>query len=173
MAYSGAPGNFFDFSEGNREKQSVFCYTICMKKIFLFLACIIFMAACTYQKTDVILPDGFVIHARIADTPEKTEKGLMFVKQLPKDEGMLFVFDKEEMHYFWMKNTLIDLDIIFLSADGTITAPYEKVEHTYTYTPESQIPVVGGQAQYVLEAAAGTISRHSLKTGDKITFTLP
>jgi hypothetical protein len=144
-----------------------------MRKIFPLLISVLFLFSCAYQKTDVILPDGFVIHTRIADTPEKTEKGLMFVKNLPADEGMLFVFDKEEPHYFWMKNTLIDLDIIFISSDGTITQLYKKVPHTYTYTPESEIPVVGGQAQYVLEAAAGTITRHHLNSADKITFNLP
>ena len=144
-----------------------------MKKAWAFLLAVIILGACGYRQTTVTLPDGFAIRARVADTPEKAEKGLMFVKHLPADEGMLFVFDKEEPHYFWMKNTLIDLDIIFLSADGVITQLYEKVPHTYTYTPESEIPVVGGMAQYVLETAAGTAARHGLKSGDKIIFTLP
>lgn len=144
-----------------------------MKKIFLLLAALICFAGCDYRQTDVTLPDGFVIRVRLADTPQKTEKGLMFVKHLPEDEGMLFVFEQEGVHYFWMKNTLIDLDIIFLSADGKITQLYEKVPHTYTYTPDAEVPRVAGQAQYVLEAAAGTISRHGLKSGDKINFTLP
>ncbi len=148
-----------------------------MKKYVLFLVGIIglfFIAACdSYKHTNVTLPDGFVIHARIADTPEKTEKGLMFVKHLPADEGMLFVFDKTDTHYFWMKNTLIDLDIIYLSSDSKITQLYEHVPHTYTYTPTAEIPVVPGMGLYVLEAAAGTITRHQLKSGDKISFTLP
>ncbi|MBO7238440.1 MAG: DUF192 domain-containing protein [Elusimicrobiaceae bacterium] len=144
-----------------------------MKRLFVFLAGVLFFCACAYQQTNVTLPDGFVIRARIADTPQKTEKGLMFVKNLPADEGMLFVFDADELHHFWMKNTLIDLDIIFLSPGGVITQLYEKVPHTYTYTPDSEVPVVNGQAQYVLEAAAGTITRHQLKSGDKINFNLP
>ena len=118
------------------------------------------------------MPDRFVIHTRVADTPAKTEKGLMFVKHLPEDKGMLFVFDQPDNHYFWMKNTLIDLDIIFLAPDGTITQLYEKVPHTYTYTPDDEIPVVKGHGQYVLEAAAGTITRHGLKSGDKLLWTL-
>ena len=144
-----------------------------MKKIFLFLIAVIWLGACAYRQAEVVLPDGFIIRARLADTPQKAEKGLMFVKDLPADEGMLFIFGQESLHDFWMKNTLIDLDIIFLSSDGAITQLYEKVPHTYTYTPDAQIPRVRGQAQYVLEAAAGTITRHQLKSGDKITFTLP
>ena len=143
-----------------------------MKKFSVFLAGILLLFACAYQWTDVNLPDGFVIRARLADTPQKTEKGLMFVKGLPANEGMLFVFEQEEIRHFWMKNTLIDLDIIFLSSDGKITQLYEKVPHTYTYTPDAEVPIVNGQAQYVLEAAAGTISRHQLKSGDQITFNL-
>lgn len=125
-----------------------------------------------YEETNVMLPDGFTVRARIADTPQKTEKGLMFVKQLPQNEGMLFVFDKEQEHYFWMKNTLIDLDIIFLSDGGKITALYERVPHTYSYTPDHEIPVVSGHGRYVLEAAAGTVSRRGLKPGDHLIFTL-
>lgn len=147
-----------------------------MKKIFLvFTLCAASAVLCAcgdYAYTDVTLPDGFVIRAAVADTPQKTEKGLMFVKDLPQDKGMLFVFDQEEEHYFWMKNTLIDLDIIFLDPQGRITVQYERVPHTYTYTPDAEIPYVSGRAQYVLEAAAGTITRHGLSAGDKLEFAL-
>ena len=145
-----------------------------MKKALLVWLAIFFLVSCgAYKQTRVTLPDGFVINTRVADTPEKTEKGLMFVKHLPENEGMLFVFDKEDVHYFWMKNTLIDLDILFLAPDGTINQLYGSVPHTYTYTPESEVPVVPGYGQYVLEMAAGTSARHGLKEGDKISFILP
>lgn len=144
-----------------------------MKKAFLSLLGMLLLSACnSYTWTDVTLPDGFLIRARVADTPQKLEKGLMFVKQLPKDEGMLFVLDKEQEHYFWMKNTLIDLDIIFLSANGQITTVHERVPHTYTYTPDHEVPFVSGQGQYVLEAAAGTAQRHGLEAGQKLRFGL-
>lgn len=145
-----------------------------MKKICLLLFSVLLLCACDgYQKTTVTLPDGFAISCAIADTPEKTEKGLMFVKHLPQDEGMLFVFDQTQEQYFWMKNTLIDLDIIFLDEKQNITALYERVPHTYTYTPDYEIPVVKGNGQYVLEAAAGTITRHGLAQGQQLQFTLP
>ena len=144
-----------------------------MKKLSVLIAILFSLCACeNYTRTNVVLPNGFIVKSRVADTPEKTEKGLMFVKNLPADEGMLFVFNHADIHYFWMKNTLIDLDIIFLSPDGKITQLYEHVPHTYTYTPDSQIPVVKGHGQYVLEAAAGTISKHQLKSGDTLSWQL-
>ena len=127
---------------------------------------------CGYQTVSVRFPDGFVLHARVADTQEKTEKGLMFVKHLPEDEGMLFVFDQEAERYFWMKNTWLDLDIFFLAKDGTILQIYDHVPHTYSYTPQANIPVVSAVAQYVLETPAGTAMRRQLHVGDKLTFPL-
>ena len=147
---------------------------VVMKKIFLLCLAVLCLGACGgYEKTAVTLPDGFVISCAIADTPQKTEKGLMFVKHLPQDEGMLFVFDKQDEQYFWMKNTLIDLDIIFLDAQKNITGLFERVPHTYTYTPDNEIPFVHAPAQYVLEAAAGTITRHGLQQGQRLEFDLP
>lgn len=144
-----------------------------MKNIFILFSLAFLLCACNdYKSTDVRLPDGFTIHARIADTPQKTEKGLMFVEKLPKNEGMIFVFDKSDTHYFWMKNTWVDLDIIFLSEDKKITQMYEGVPRTYTYTPENEIPYVKGDGMYVLEAASGTITRQGLQSGDPLQFDL-
>lgn len=145
-----------------------------MRKFCLCCLAAFWTAACgAYAETDVTLPNGFTVRAAIADTPQKTEKGLMFVKNLPENKGMLFVFDAPDEHLFWMKNTLVDLDIIFINADGTVHTLYPRVPHTYTYTPDYEIPFVKGYGQYVLEAAAGTIERHHLKEGDKLAFTLP
>jgi uncharacterized membrane protein (UPF0127 family) len=56
----------------------------------------------------------------VAATPEQQERGLMFVKSLAPDRGMIFPYDPPQQIAFWMKNTLIPLDIIFIRADGTI-----------------------------------------------------
>ena len=141
--------------------------TACLITFFL-----LFTMGCGYSTVSLHLPDGFEIQARVADTAKKTAKGLMFVKHLPENQGMLFVFTQEETQHFWMKNTLIDLDIIFLNSDGKINQIFEQVPHTYTYTPDAHIPVVSAPAQYVLEVPAGTAARHQLKIGEKISFSL-
>ena len=141
-----------------------------MKRRIRLCAVMLVFCACGPKTTDITLPDGFTVKAELAITPEETEKGLMYRTELPEGSGMLFVFEDNAPRYFWMKNTLIDLDILFLNPQGQINALYERVPHTYTYTPDHQIPVVGGKAQYVLEAAAGTISHHGLKQGDTLQF---
>lgn len=142
-----------------------------MKKTLFFLLCALAFCACgEYAQTDVTFPDGFVIRARVADTPQKTEKGLMFVKRLPENEGMLFLFEQEQDLHFWMKNTLIDLDIIFLDEKGRITSIAERMPHTYTYTPDHEVPFAHGYGRYVLETAAGTAQTHGLKTGDVLSW---
>ena len=130
------------------------------------------MCACGgYKTTPVTLPDGFTLNARVADTPEKIEKGLMFVTKLPEGDGMLFLMDEEEEQAFWMKNTLIDLDIIFIGADHVVNQAHEYVPHSYTYTPDAEVAVVYGFGQYVLELPAGSISRHGIVPGSKVLFT--
>lgn len=143
-----------------------------MKRL-LFLSLALLLAACNdYQTATLTLPDGSLIKARIADTPEKTERGLMFVTDMPQDEGMLFVFDNEQDQLFWMKNTLIDLDIIFIAPDQIVTGLHERVPHTYTYTPDYEVPTAGGRGQYVLELNAGVAEKTGIKPGSRLQFTL-
>ncbi len=142
-----------------------------MRKCFLFLLTAFLCACGGYKTTPVTLPDGFTLNARVADTPEKIEKGLMFVTKLPEGDGMIFLMDKEEPQAFWMKNTLIDLDIIFIGADHTVNQAHEYVPHSYTYTPDAEVAVVYGEGQYVLELPAGSISRHGIVPGSQILFT--
>ncbi len=123
-----------------------------------------------YDTVTVTLPDGYAVQARVADTPEKQEKGLMFVKKLPENEGMLFVFEQEEDQAFWMKNTLIDLDMVFIGADKRVTSVAEQVPHSYTYTPDDEVAYALGYGQYVLELAAKTAARHGVREGEQIQF---
>lgn len=90
----------------------------------------------------------------VARTDEEQDRGLMFRTSLPADGGMIFPFQKPRIGSFWMKNTLIPLDMIFVRADGSIDRIAENT------IPESLEPVVsGGEVSAVLELAGGTAAR--------------
>ena len=96
----------------------------------------------------------------------------MFVKELPENEGMLFVFEQDEDQAFWMKNTLIDLDIVFIGSDKRVTSVAAQMPHSYTYTPDNQVAYALGYGQYVLELSAKTAARHGVEEGTAIQFEL-
>ena len=151
-------------------KHREFATLLYMKRVVLFFVTLLLCACDGYRTVSVTLPDGFAVAARVADTPQKQEKGLMFVKTLSETEGMLFVFDREQEQFFWMKNTLIDLDIVFIGPDKRVTSVAEQVPHSYTYTPDSDVARALGRGQYVLELAAKTAARHGVKPGAQLSF---
>lgn len=104
------------------------------------------------------------ITAWVADTDEVRTEGLMFVTedQMPEDYGMLFVFPDVDYLGFWMKNTIIPLDIAFMRSDGTIVT-------IHTMTPLDENTYRSSEpAQYALEMHAGWFDRHGIKVGDKL-----
>lgn len=141
-----------------------------MRKMFFLFISFLLYACSDYKTVTVTLPDGFAVKARVADTPEKTEKGLMFVKHLPENEGMLFVFDETSEQLFWMKNTLIDLDIVFIGPSKRVTSVSAQVPHSYTYTPDDQVATAYGYGQYVLELSAKTAAKHGVVAGAQLSF---
>lgn len=109
------------------------------------------------------------LNVEIADTIEKRSRGLMLRSQLPLGCGMLFVFPKEDYWSFWMKNTLIPLDIIWLDARGRIVDMIENAQPvSNAEAPPSLKPVY--QAMYVLEANAGFVRHYRLRHGDQARF---
>ena len=142
-----------------------------MRKCFLLLVALLSVGACnTYQTIPVTLPDGFVVQARVADTPAKQERGLMFVQNLPENEGMIFVFDQDQEQVFWMKNTLIDLDMVFVNSHKTVTSVAAEVPRSYTYTPDDEVAYAVGYGQYVVELAAQTAAKHNVVAGTQLIF---
>lgn len=104
------------------------------------------------------------ITAWVADTDEVRTEGLMFVTkdQMSDDQGMLFVFPDVDYLGFWMKNTLIPLDIAFMRSDGTIVT-------IHTMSPLDERTYRSSEpAQYALEVHAGWFDRHGVKVGDKV-----
>lgn len=119
------------------------------------------------------------IDVEIADTDAKRQKGLMYRENLPENQGMLFIFEYEAPHRFWMKNTLIPLDIIWIDKDKRIVdikanaapckeicEPFEggyKERNCESFTPSAK-------ALYALEVSAGFTKTHKITIGDHITF---
>ena len=98
---------------------------------------------------------------------DETERarGLMFRKELAANRGMVFVFPVEREHAFWMKNTYIPLDMLFVSKDLTIVGVLENV------TPLTETRrTVGKPSTYVVELAGGVAQRAGIRAGDKIRF---
>ncbi|MBI4057528.1 MAG: DUF192 domain-containing protein [Elusimicrobia bacterium] len=122
------------------------------------------------SKTALWFPNGHKISVELALTPEDQEKGLMFRESLPKEYGMLFPFPKEQVVQFWMKNTWVDLDILFIRSDKTISKTFHRVPRSYPDTPEEKVARVYGLARYVLELPAGTARRHKVMIGQKLKF---
>ncbi len=105
------------------------------------------------------------MHVEVADTPQARSLGLMYRKNLAPDQGMIFFFERDEDHRFWMKNTPLSLDMIFISAEGKIVGIQADTQ------PFSLQPLgVGAPSRAVLEVRAGFSRTHGLKAGDRVTY---
>lgn len=109
--------------------------------------------------SDDLLP----VTADVADTDESRATGLMYVYQMPEDEGMLFVFDDDQTRSFWMKNTFIQLDMLFINSAGSIVDINERAQPQSTTSYASRAP-----AKYVLEVNGGWCSRNGVAIGDSV-----
>ena len=106
-----------------------------------------------------------VFAVEIADTDASREKGLMFRKSLPEGQGMLFDFHEEQPVGFWMQNTYIPLDMIFIRGDGSILRIAENTEPLST-----RIIPSGGPVRAVLELIGGSARKFGIAPGDKVAF---
>ena len=103
----------------------------------------------------------------LATTEPEREKGLMFRKELPEGQGMLFDFHREQDVGFWMQNTYIPLDMIFIKADGRILRIAENAKPMSTDVVPSNGPV-----RFVLEVIAGTSRKMGIAPGDRVASPL-
>ena len=124
------------------------------------------------KKTTLTYPDGKMIKIDVVDTPASREIGLMCVTKMPRTYGMLFVFHDEMFLNFWMKNTLVPLDILWIGADKKITVIHEKLPASTVETPDDKVATAGGRGQFVLELASGEAARRKLKAGDTLSFSV-
>ncbi|MCG2724754.1 MAG: DUF192 domain-containing protein [Elusimicrobia bacterium] len=116
----------------------------------------------------VVLPNSQKISVEVASDEKSRQKGLMFRKSLKQNEGMLFVFDDNSQKHFWMKNTFVDLDIIFIGEDFIINRIFKDIKKTAPNMKDSEIEMVSAKGKYILELAAGSAKKHRLRPGLKI-----
>ncbi len=140
--------------------------------LFLFLA-ILASQACAQETSDatgldadfdptVLLIDSeqnacISLTVYLAITPDQRRQGLMFVRELPEDTGMLFIYERESMLSIWMKNTYIPLDIVFVSTDGTPINMFRNAQPQTLDSRRAEEP-----ARYVLEVNAGVADKLGL-----------
>ncbi len=106
------------------------------------------------------------IDIEIADTDYETQTGLMYRESMGTDQGMFFIFPDMTYHSFYMKNTLIPLDLLFIDDQLKIATIKENAQPLDEAGISSEVPV-----KYVLEVNAGLSEKWGLETGDRITFT--
>ena len=105
------------------------------------------------------------IDLEIADTEYERELGLMNRKEMAENQGMLFIFPKQDMLSFWMRNTLISLDMIFVNQQKTIVTI-----HRNTKILSDQSYATSQPARYVVEVDAGFCDKHNIQVGDTINW---
>jgi uncharacterized membrane protein (UPF0127 family) len=116
-----------------------------------------------------------IVHAPRADltlevarTNAQREHGLMDRTTLAPHTGMIFVFERDEPVEFWMKDTLVPLDMIFVGADGTVRRVFSNVAVVPRALPDDQIPREGGAAKFVIELSAGESANDGVTQGLKL-----
>jgi len=118
-----------------------------------------------------------VVHAprndltlEVARTEAQREHGLMDRKSLPAHTGMIFVFDADETVAFWMKDTLVPLDMIFVAANGTVRRVFSNVPVAPAALPDDRIPRETATARYVIELPAGEAAGDGIAAGTRLNL---
>lgn len=108
------------------------------------------------------------LRLEVAQDDPQREHGLMDRTVVPPHTGMLFVFEDDGPIAFWMKDTLVPLDMVFLGADGTVRKVFENVKVVSRTLPDAQIPLEQGAAKYVIELAAREAKQDGIAPGIKL-----
>ena len=100
---------------------------------------------------------------KVARTMTEKARGLMYVKNLPEDEGMLFIYDEEDVHNFWMKNTFIPLDMIFINSEKEVVGI---IKNTTILSEETLS--INKPSRYIIEVNAGVAEKNNIDVGSKV-----
>jgi uncharacterized membrane protein (UPF0127 family) len=122
----------------------------------------VFLAGCAEKETrehiELMIGEQ-TFSLEIADSPEEREKGLMFRESMPADHGMIFVFERDRILGFWMKNTLIPLSIAYLNREG-------KIIDIFNLVPGDETPVVSSRSvRYAIELNRGAFESAGASIG--------
>ncbi len=120
------------------------------------------------KETVVIAAPKAELKLEVARTEIQREYGLMNRTTIPPHTGMIFVFDADDRQYFWMKDTLVPLDMVFVGGDGTVRKVFADVPVLPKGISDAQIPLESADAQYVIELAAGEAAPDGLAEGVKL-----
>lgn len=140
-----------------------------MKKISILFVLII-IQSCTLQQDGVTIKTAtgdVEVLVEIAEDIDEQAIGLMYRTAMEEDHGMLFVFEEEKQRVFWMKNTKIPLDIIFVDASGAIVDIKENFQPCVVEDCEKYY---SKPAMYALEVNAGLVQKHGIFVGDSLLF---
>lgn len=119
----------------------------------------------------VFFPNKKSVTAELAVSDEERARGLMFREKVFSDQGMLFIFEEDGIHSFWMKNTLVYLDILWLDSAKRVI----HIEANAPPCPEEPCPSYGPRipARYVLELRGGSAEENGIRVSDRVQFILP
>jgi uncharacterized membrane protein (UPF0127 family) len=143
---------------------------IAFRGIFALGILFVFGAGLAADRQTVEIATRSGVHAfavELATTEAERAKGLMYRKELPEGQGMLFDFGRDQEVSMWMKNTYVSLDMIFIRSDGRILRIAENTEPLSTRIVSS-----GGPVRAVLEVVAGTARRFGIAPGDRVAHRL-
>ena len=138
-----------------------------MKKLFIILLIILFLInGCSYNQKKVCFEKN-CFSVKLAVTDEEKISGLMNRPSLEKNEGMLFVYDNEDIRSFWMKNTLIPLDIIWINGNMEIVFIKEDAQPC-----REECPSITSEkkAKYILEINSGLVKELNIKVGNNVNL---
>lgn len=113
----------------------------------------------------IVFPEasGATVTVEVARRNHERMRGLMYRKDMAEDHGMIFVFDKPEVHTFWMRNTCLPLDMLFVDEEGFVVG----IEENTTTMSDSKFSVPCASS-YVIEVNAGFCRRHGIRAGQKV-----
>lgn len=121
-----------------------------------------------FKKTPIVKISNHNFNVTVADSQKEREIGLSQTKSLSQNQGMIFLFEKSDYHYFWMKNMKFPIDIIYINKDQIVTIknnaqPIKDKESPTIYSPTQP-------ADKVLEISAGLAKKYKFKEGDKVKY---